>query len=100
MLHQKQQSLAFGGVVVAVEYTATPQTSGNYSTSIDVAKLIFAEGNYVVEAQYLDYTATKTFTVIDPLDLKDGAIIFSGILFTFSITILNFRASGFSITVN
>jgi len=64
-----------GGVVVAVEYTATPQTSGNYSTSIDIVKLIFAEGNYVVEAQYLDDTATKTFAVIDSLDLKDGAII-------------------------
>jgi len=64
-----------GGVVVAVEYTAIPETSGNYSVQIDVAKLIFTEGNYVVKAQHLDYTATKTFAVIDPLDLKDGAII-------------------------
>jgi len=64
-----------GGVVVAVEYTAIPETSGNYSTKIDVAKLMFTEGNYVVKAQYLDHIATKTFTVIDPLDLNDGAIV-------------------------
>ena len=64
-----------GGVVVAFVFTAVPETSGNYSVQIDVAKLIFADGNYVVKAQYLDKTATKTFTVIDPLDLKEGAII-------------------------
>jgi len=64
-----------GGIVAAVEYTAIPEASGKYSTSIYVANLIFTEGNYVVKAQYLEHTATKTITVIDPLDLKDGAII-------------------------
>jgi len=63
------------GIVVDFDFTAIPETSGSYSVQIDVAKLIFADGNYVAKAQYLDNTVTKTFTVIDSLDLKDGAII-------------------------
>jgi len=74
-LPAKAETRAYGGVVVALVYTAIPETSGNYSVQIDVAKLIFADGNYVVEAEYLNDTATKSFTVIDPLDLKDGAIV-------------------------
>ena len=61
-----------GGVVVALDFTAIPETSGKYSVQIDVAKLIFADGNYVVKATYLGDIATKTFTVIDPLDLNKG----------------------------
>ena len=71
----KGGSRADSGVVVSFDFTAVPETSGNYSVQIDVAKLIFADGNYVVKAQYFDNTATKTFTVINSLDLKDGAII-------------------------
>ena len=63
------------GVIVAFDFTAIPETSGSYSVQIDVAKLLFADGNYVATAQYLDNMVTKTFTVIDPLDLKDGAVI-------------------------
>ncbi|MCH7966304.1 MAG: lamin tail domain-containing protein [Thaumarchaeota archaeon] len=74
-LLKEAKTREFGGVVVAFVFTAIPETSGKYSVQIDVAKLIFAEGNYVVKATYLDKTATKTFTVIDPFDLKDGAII-------------------------
>ena len=71
----KGGSRADDGVVVAFEFTAIPETSGKYSTKVDIAKLIFTEGNYIVKAQYLDNVITKTFAVIDPLDLKDGAII-------------------------
>ena len=61
-----------GGVVVALDFTAIPETSGKYSVQIDVAKLIFADGNYVVKSQYMGDLATKTFTVINPLDLNQG----------------------------
>ncbi len=64
-----------GGVVVAYDFTAIPETSGSYSVQIDITTSIFPEGNYVVTSQYADNTVTKTFTIIDPLDLKDGAII-------------------------
>jgi len=63
------------GIVVAFDFTAIPETSGSYSVQIDITTSIFTEGGYVVTSQYLDNTVTKTFTVIDPLNLKDGAII-------------------------
>jgi len=74
-LIKEAKTREYGGVVVALDYTAVPETSGNYSVQIDVAKLIFADGTYVVKAQYLDESATKTITVIDPLGLIEGAII-------------------------
>ena len=61
-----------GGGVVSLDFTAIPETSGKYSVQIDVAKLIFADGNYVVKSQYMGDIATKTFTVINPLDLNQG----------------------------
>ena len=64
-----------GGVVVTYDFTAIPETSGSYSTQLDITTTIFSEGNYIVKAQYLDNVATKTFAVIDSLDLKDGAVI-------------------------
>ncbi|HJJ22385.1 MAG TPA: lamin tail domain-containing protein [Nitrosopumilus sp.] len=71
----KGESRMENGVVVALDFTAIPETSGKYSTKIDVAHNIFAEGNYVVKAKYLDNISTKTFTINTPLNLKDGAII-------------------------
>jgi len=67
--------LSSGGIVVAYDFTAIPEISGSYSVRIDVTRSIFTEGNYVVKSQYLGNTATKTFTIIDPLDLKEGAVI-------------------------
>ena len=64
-----------GGVVVTYDFTAIPETSGSYSTQLDITATIFSEGNYVIKAQYLDNVVTKTFTVIDSLNLKDGAVI-------------------------
>ncbi len=56
-------------------FTAIPETSGRYSVQLDVSKLIFDKGNYVIKSQYDGYTMTKTFTITDSLDLTDGAII-------------------------
>ncbi len=70
------QKLSTGGIVVAYAFTAVPETSGGYSLKIDLSQLIFSVGNYVVTSQYLDETATQTFTIIDPLlGLADEAII-------------------------
>ena len=64
-----------GGVNVDYDFTAIPEASGNYSTQIDVTKNIFTVGNFVVKAQYLGDVATSMFSVMDPLELTDGAII-------------------------
>ncbi|MGI9565508.1 MAG: lamin tail domain-containing protein [Nitrosopumilus sp.] len=64
-----------GGVNVNYDFTAIPETSGSYSMQIDITKNIFTVGNFVVKAQYLGDVATSTFSVTDPLELTDGAII-------------------------
>lgn len=64
-----------GGVNVAYDFTAIPETSGKYSMQIDITKNIFTVGNYEIKAQYSGNIATNIFTVTDPLDLTDGAII-------------------------
>ena len=63
------------GITVAYDFTTIPETSGNYSVKIDATRSVFTEGTYVVNAQYFDDVATKTFSIIDNLDLDDGAII-------------------------
>ncbi len=68
-------SLTNDGVLVTYDFTAVPDSSGSYSTQIDITKSIFSEGNYVIQAQYLDTIATKTFSLVNPFDLKDGATI-------------------------
>lgn len=60
------------GVVVAYDFTAIPSISGSYSLDIAVSKNIFTVGNYVVKSQYAGHTATKIFSIIDPLTIKDG----------------------------
>lgn len=62
-------------IVVGYSFSAIPETSGKYSVKVDVTKNIFTPGNYIVKSQYSANTATSTFSVIDSLDLKDGAII-------------------------
>ena len=61
--------------VVGYDFLAIPETSGRYSIEVDATKSIFAVGNYVVKSKYSDHTATETFTIMDSLDLTDGAII-------------------------
>ena len=64
-----------GGGLINYDFTAIPETSGRYSVQVDVSKNIFSVGNYVVKAQYLSHTVTSTFSIVNSLDLKDGAII-------------------------
>ena len=63
------------GVVVAYDFTAIPETSGTYSLKLDLTRTIFAAGNYVVKSQYLDHTINESFTILNPIDLTDGAVI-------------------------
>ena len=74
-LPEGSKRLSTAGIVVAYDFTAIPEISGSYSVRIDVIQNIFTAGNYIVKSEYSDNTVTKTFTVVDPLDLKDGAII-------------------------
>ena len=64
-----------GGVAVSYDFTAVPEASGSFSTQIDIPRNIFTEDRYLVTAKYLDDVATLSFTVIDPLNLTDGAQI-------------------------
>jgi len=64
-----------GGGLIGYDFTAIPETSGRYSTQIDVTKNIFTVGNYVVKATYLSNVMTTTFSVVDSLDLEGGAIL-------------------------
>ena len=63
------------GLVVAYDFTAIPETSGQYSLAIDLSQSIFSAGNYVVTSKYLDHVATLTFTILSPLDLSGGSVI-------------------------
>lgn len=62
-------------VSIPYVFTAIPETSGNYLLNLDVTRSIFTEGNYVIQSEFSNYIATKTFSIINPLDLKDGAVI-------------------------
>ena len=64
-----------GGVIVSYDFTAIPESSGSFSTQIDIPQNIFNEGDYLITAKYLDDVATLSFRIIDPLNLMDGAQI-------------------------
>ncbi|QLH04890.1 hypothetical protein C5F49_05845 [Nitrosopumilus oxyclinae] len=64
-----------GAGLINYDFTAIPETSGRYSVQVDVSKNIFTVGNYVVKAQYLSHTVTSTFSIVDSLNLEDGALI-------------------------
>ena len=63
------------GVVVAYEFTAIPESSGAYSTQIDIIKNIFMEGNYLLNVEYLEHSNSAIFTVSDLLALDGQPII-------------------------
>ena len=63
------------GVVVAYEFTAIPEVSGSYSTQIDIIKNIFAEGDYLLNVEYLEHSNSAIFAVNDLLALDGQPII-------------------------
>ncbi|MGY5143868.1 MAG: lamin tail domain-containing protein [Candidatus Nitrosopumilus sp. bin_32a] len=62
-------------VAIAYVFTAIPETSGNYLLNLDVTQSVFTAGNYIIKSEYSNHIATKTFSIINHLDLKDGAIV-------------------------
>ena len=62
-------------VAIAYVFTAIPETSGNYLLNLDVTQSVFTEGNYVIKSEYSGHVATKTFSIVNPLDFKNGAIV-------------------------
>ena len=66
---QESKRLDGKGSVIGYDFTAIPETSGRYSTQVDINKNIFTVGNYVVKATYLSNTVTSTFSVTDSLNL-------------------------------
>lgn len=60
---------------IGYSFTAIPETSGKYSLQVNVDKLIFTTGNYLIKSQYSGHTAVNMFSVEDSLDLKGGPVI-------------------------
>jgi len=67
--------LSTNGIVVAYDFTAIPETSGNFATEVDIITSIFTEGDYIVKAEYKDDFVTIPVFILNSLDLKDGPII-------------------------
>ena len=63
------------GVVAAYDFTAIPDTGGVFSIKVVATTSVFSEGNYVVTAKYLGSKDTEIFSITDPLNLKEGAVI-------------------------
>ncbi|MCV0412213.1 lamin tail domain-containing protein [Nitrosarchaeum sp.] len=63
------------GLVVAYEFTATPDPSGKFSVQTKVLKNAFAEGNYKIKAEYRGLTTSASVGILDPLKLSSGALI-------------------------
>ncbi len=69
------QNNANDGESFNYDFTAVPESSGNYMIEIDLYTNIFSTGNYIIKSQYLGHIVRETFTITDPLDLTDGAVI-------------------------
>lgn len=67
--------LSTSGQVIGYDFTAVPETSGLYSVSVDIAQNLFVPGNYVIRAEYGSIYTTTAFSVVDLLELSDGAIV-------------------------
>ena len=72
---KNSKTLTNDGVVTGYTFAAIPETSGLYTVDVDITQNIFTAGNYVVKSQYGSLTVLNTFTVVDSLDLEDGAQI-------------------------
>lgn len=67
--------LSTSGVSIGYDFTAIPESSGIFSVTTELSKLIFSEGKYIVQAKYEGLSASTSFETANSLDLKDGAII-------------------------
>jgi len=63
------------GLVVAYEFTATPDPSGRFSVQTKVLQNAFAEGSYNIKAEYRGLTTSTSVGILDPLKLSNGALI-------------------------
>ncbi|MGY5148670.1 MAG: lamin tail domain-containing protein [Candidatus Nitrosopumilus sp. bin_68KS] len=67
--------LSTSGVSIGYDFTAIPETSGIFTVTTELTKLIFSEGKYTVKAKYEGLSASTSFETANSLDLKDGAIL-------------------------
>ncbi len=63
------------GLVVAYEFTATPDPSGRFSIQTKILQNAFAEGSYKIKAEYRGLTTSTSVGIVDPLKLTNGALI-------------------------
>lgn len=66
--------LSTSGVSIGYDFTAIPETSGIFTVTTDINRLIFTEGKYVIKAQYEGLLATTAFEIADVLNLGDATI--------------------------
>ncbi len=72
---KNSQRISTSTQVIGYDFTAVPETSGLYSMALDVAQNLFTPGNYIVRSEYGSIHTTTTFSVVDLLELPDGAIV-------------------------
>jgi len=63
------------GLIVAYEFTAIPESSGRFSVQTSITKNAFAEGSYIIKAEYRGLAKTTHVGIIDPLKLSDGVLL-------------------------
>lgn len=63
------------GLVVAYEFTATPDPSGRFLIQTKILQNAFAEGSYKIKAEYRGLTTSTSVGIVDPLKLTNGALI-------------------------
>ena len=60
-----QNTLYYGGVDVNLDFTAIPDSSGFFTTSIDINRQLFPPGNYLISATYEGFSSTSVIEVIE-----------------------------------
>ena len=62
------------GLVIAYEFTTTPDSSGRFSVQTKITQNVFTEGSYKIKAQYRELTKITNIGITNPLK-SDGTIL-------------------------
>ena len=69
------KSVTLHGVRVDSTYTAVPEPSGNFASSIEVRRSLFSTGTYTITASYEKLKAESTVVIVDPFDSANSNVI-------------------------
>ena len=63
------------GIIVAYEFTTTPESSGRFSVQTKITPNAFAEGSYKIKAEYRGLVKTTLIGIVDPLKSTSVAVL-------------------------